>query len=218
MKASEPPRVSSWLLERLAPTHKRESLIGDLREQYHEGRSTWWYRRQVLVTIAAAVAADISAHKLLAVRAFVLGCAAFFLLSWFYGTLHQALFIDRNLAPQKPELLRQALVYYGVPFEIIMCLGLAMTGWMIAKLHRDCRAVVVLLSALSPLLWAVPWARGTGRLLEAGLWPGWGWGSFRWALLFHAALLFVGYPVSILIGGLWHARRDTDLSRDGTLS
>ena len=211
MKTAAPPRVSTWLLERLAPGHKREFLIGDLHEQYHEGRSAWWYRRQVLTTIANTVAADISAHTLLAVRAFVLVCAAFLLLSSIYGALHQALFIHRDLAPLRPELLRQALVYYGVPFEIVMCLGLAMTGWTIARLHRDCRAAVVLLSALAPLLWAVPWARGTGRLLEAGLWPGWGWGSFRWALLFHAALLFVGYPLSILIGGLWHARRDTDV-------
>jgi hypothetical protein len=207
MKTSEPPILSTWLLERLAPRHKRESLIGDLREQYHDGRSAWWYRRQVLTTVVAGVAADIGAHKLLAVRAFIMACAAFFLLSSFYGALRQALFIHWDLAPRKPEILRQAVVYYGVPFEIIMCLAFAATGWTIARLHRDYRAAMVILSALAPLLWAIPWAWETGRLLHAGLWPFW---DFRLALLFRAALLFVGYPLCILIGGLWYARSDAE--------
>lgn len=205
MKTSEPPHLSTWFLERLAPRHKRESLVGDLREQYHEGRSPWWYRRQVLTTIVAGAAADIRAHKLLAVRAFIIGCAAFILLSSCYGMLRQALFISRDLAPLRPEILRQAVVYYGLPFEIIMCLGFAMTGWTIARLHRDHRTAMVALGALSPLLWAIPWAWETSRLLHAGLWPFW---DFRLALLFHAALLFVGYPLCILIGGLWQARSD----------
>ena len=45
MKASEPPRVATWLLERLAPRLKRESLLGDLIERYHHGRSAAWYWR-----------------------------------------------------------------------------------------------------------------------------------------------------------------------------
>ena len=207
MKTSEPPRLSTWLLERLAPRHKPESLMGDLSEQYHEGRSAWWYRRQVLTTIGAGVAADISAHKLLAIRAFIIGCAAFLFLSSFYGALRQALFFYWDLAPRKPEILRQAVVYYGVPFEIIMCLGFAMTGWTIARLHRDDRAAMVIVSALSPLPWAIPWAWETGRLLHAGLCPFW---DYRLALLFHAALLFVGYPLCILIGGFWHGRSDAE--------
>ena len=206
MKTSVPPRFSTWLLERLAPPQKRESLIGDLREQYTEGRSAWWYRWQVLTTVVGGVAADIRAEKLRAVRAFMSGCAAFLLLMWFYRTL-QALFFYWDLAPRKPEILRQAVVYYGVPFEILMCLGLAMTGGTIARWHRDERAAMVILAALSPLLWAIPWAWETGRLLHAGLWPFW---DFRVALLFHAVLLFVGYPLCILIGGLWWARSDAE--------
>ena len=116
MKTLEPPRLSTWLLERLAPRHKRESLVGDLREQYHDGRSVWWFRRQVLTTIVAGVAADIRAHKLLAVRAFVIGCAAFLFLLSSYGALRYALVISWDLAPRKPEFLRQTVVYYGVLF------------------------------------------------------------------------------------------------------
>jgi hypothetical protein len=57
MKASEPPILTTWLLERLAPRHQRDSLIGDLREQFHDGRSAWCYRRQVLTSVLAGAAA-----------------------------------------------------------------------------------------------------------------------------------------------------------------
>jgi hypothetical protein len=178
-------------------------MIGDLREHYHDGRSAWWYRWQVLSTIVVGIAADIRSHKLWAVRAVVIVYASFFLLTLFYGVSRQALIIKWDLAPRTPEILRQAVVYYGVPFEIIMCLALAGTGWMIGRLHRENRAAIVSLSALVPLLWAIPWALNTARLLHAGLFPFW---DFRMALLFHAALLFVGYPLCILIGGISSSR------------
>jgi hypothetical protein len=51
--------------------------------------------------------------------------------------------------------------------------------------------------------------------LHAGLWPFW---DFRLALLFHAALMLVGYPLCIVIGGVWEARSDAEtpspLTRD----
>ena len=48
----------------------------------------------------------------------------------------------------------------------------------------------------------------TRRLLATELWPGWEWGSFRWALVFHALLSFVAYPLCALVGGLWSLRTD----------
>jgi hypothetical protein len=206
MMTSEPPRLSTWCLERLAPRHRRESLMGDLRERYQDGRSAWWYRRQVLTTIVVGLAADVRAHTLLAVRAFLMGCAAVLLLGSFTGALRQALFRWTQL-PWKSELLRQVWVYYGVPFAIISCLGFAMAGWTIARWHRDHRAAMVVLGALSPLPWALRWGWETARLLHAGLFPFW---DYRVALLFQAALLFVVFPVCILIGGLWDARPDAD--------
>jgi hypothetical protein len=57
MKASEPPRFATWVPERLAPRLKRESLLGDLIEQYHNGRSAAWYRRQVLTAVLTGAGA-----------------------------------------------------------------------------------------------------------------------------------------------------------------
>jgi hypothetical protein len=76
MRATPPPCLATWLLERLAPVEKRESLAGDLIEQHRNGRSASWYWRQTLTAILGGAAADIRAHKLLAVRAVMIGFAA----------------------------------------------------------------------------------------------------------------------------------------------
>jgi hypothetical protein len=69
MSTTAPPRLAAWLLERLVSGPKRESLIGDLAEQYEHGRSAGWYWRQVLTAILVGTASDIRAHKRLAAGA-----------------------------------------------------------------------------------------------------------------------------------------------------
>jgi hypothetical protein len=49
-----PPRVATWLLQRLAAGWHSESLEGDLIEQYAQGRSRLWYWRQVAMAIVLA--------------------------------------------------------------------------------------------------------------------------------------------------------------------
>lgn len=46
-----PPRLATWLLERLSPARKNVPLAGDLIESFKEGRSSSWYWRQVLWAI-----------------------------------------------------------------------------------------------------------------------------------------------------------------------
>ena len=48
----KPPRVATWLLERLRPTNG--PLAGDLVEEHRRGRSAAWYWRQVVVAICVA--------------------------------------------------------------------------------------------------------------------------------------------------------------------
>src|SRR4051812_18562581 len=87
MKPSQPPRIATWLLKRLASGPERESLIGDLIEQYQRGRSSVWYWRQVLIAIVAGATRDVRDHKVLALRALAIGWGALLFLSLVSATL-----------------------------------------------------------------------------------------------------------------------------------
>jgi len=69
MNALKPPALATWLLNRLAPVEKRDSLIGDLIEQHQRGRSSAWYWRQAVSVIVAHLSATIWRYKWVAVGA-----------------------------------------------------------------------------------------------------------------------------------------------------
>jgi hypothetical protein len=54
MRRADPPAVATWLVEHVARRYRRESLAGDLLEEYRAGRSSAWYWRQVLCSLIAA--------------------------------------------------------------------------------------------------------------------------------------------------------------------
>jgi hypothetical protein len=68
-----PPRSALWLLAHFASARYRESLAGDLIEQYARGRSLGWCWRQVLAALALApVSALRSAPWMAALKAALL--------------------------------------------------------------------------------------------------------------------------------------------------
>jgi hypothetical protein len=48
------PVVATWLLAHLTARYQRDALIGDLIEEYRQGRSAGWYWRQTLLAMLAA--------------------------------------------------------------------------------------------------------------------------------------------------------------------
>jgi hypothetical protein len=71
MNVKQPPRLGSFLLERLAP--QNEALTGDLAEEYRAGRSTIWYWRQVVLAVAFHSIADLRRHPVIVLRGILLG-------------------------------------------------------------------------------------------------------------------------------------------------
>ena len=51
MTSRAPPRRATWLLERLGPAYRNESLVGDLFEEYQHDRTGAWYWQQVIIAI-----------------------------------------------------------------------------------------------------------------------------------------------------------------------
>jgi len=72
MTLPAPPRLASYLLQRFAFGPRRESLVGDIVEQFQQGRSSRWLWRQTLATIFIGSAAFVRAYPHRAVRASVL--------------------------------------------------------------------------------------------------------------------------------------------------
>jgi hypothetical protein len=47
-----PPRLATWLLQRLGFPRRKPAFTGDLLEEFHSGRSRAWYWRQTAIVIA----------------------------------------------------------------------------------------------------------------------------------------------------------------------
>jgi len=77
-----PPRFATMLLRRLPPP-AAEALLGDLLEEYVAVRSGAWYTRQVIAAIVVSAVGGIARHKLVALRAIVVGWVVLLL---FFGT------------------------------------------------------------------------------------------------------------------------------------
>jgi hypothetical protein len=91
MRSNQPPGIARWLLRHFGSSSNNEAVIGDLNERYLHGQSRVWYWRQVAVAIVVSTFKDIRNHKLLTLRALIVGWLVF----WF---------------------LWARLVQYGVPF------------------------------------------------------------------------------------------------------
>ena len=65
MRDRQPPRVATWLLLRFVSASTRDALLGDLHERFGDGRSRWWYWRQVLTTVVMLTLREIRNHKVL---------------------------------------------------------------------------------------------------------------------------------------------------------
>ena len=63
MTARVPPPIATWLLEYLGPGYRKESLVGDLFEEYQRDRTRAWYWRQAFVSIV--IGRSISLRRML---------------------------------------------------------------------------------------------------------------------------------------------------------
>jgi hypothetical protein len=54
VKRKRPPRLATWILDRSGDPYRRDSLVGDLIEEYQRGRSDAWYWWQVIRSIVAS--------------------------------------------------------------------------------------------------------------------------------------------------------------------
>jgi hypothetical protein len=187
-----------------------DALIGDLAEEFRRGRSGWWYWRQALSAILVGAARDLREHKLLAVRAVLIGWMA--LIPWVYFTVamyrRSAIGMD-TLIPgawaDNGSVLLQVAWWawwiYAAPLLTAWYGASLMIGWVIARMHRGHQAAMVFACVASQLPWTAFWAWPVWRNAQGGVDS-----MYDFPNQVHAVLLFVGVPICTLFGGLWGAR------------
>jgi hypothetical protein len=76
MTLPKPPKLATWLLERLTSGYHTDPLAGDLIEEYGRGRSCAWYWRQVLIAILVSTKYTLAPRIIYAARRVVFHLAA----------------------------------------------------------------------------------------------------------------------------------------------
>lgn len=196
MRSSRPPALASTLLERLVVGPNRDVLVGDLIEQYTQGRSVAWYWRQVVMAIVVSVAKDVRDHKLLAVRSVAIGWLLYVLLSFPVNWLSASLRVSINnwLIETGRYSFWWLFLIGQLPSVLFVYLACAASGWIVARFDRAHQTAMVCVFGASVLLFEY----GFIPLMFARH----GHPSMPQAALVLPALLTIGRPVSILVGGL----------------
>jgi hypothetical protein len=199
MRSSLPPKVANWLLERFDVD---EALIGDLAEEYGRDHSRAWFWRQTVVAVIKKGAVDVRSHKLLAVRAVVIGWMVASLVGW--TTKQFVIPLLQGSWSWRSEVWLDAQLGFPIiplPFLMTTAIGAVVTGWVVARSHRPQAMSMLLIYMASLLLFQVG---GFVNSFERGL------RSFGgvYGLAFNSVFPFIVVPACLMLGGLLGAQRD----------
>jgi hypothetical protein len=139
------PRAATWLLERLGSGSRFEPLIGDLVEQFEEGRSRLWYWRQATGALAGHALATLRAHAASFVGAILIGYLLTSLWQRGCSLAFQSVYLDLAAVKHHPwtlqAFLRLAGMQANMASEYALCF---ISAWVVTRVHRTHqRAVLV---------------------------------------------------------------------------
>jgi hypothetical protein len=142
MQSTQPPRMASWLLRHFGCSPNNESLVGDLNEQYRQGRSYFCYWREVILAIVVSFFKEVWNHKLLAIRAlliwWIMKAAWLSAFSFVYGASARRLF--------------SAGIEASMFVALMGIIAMTGTSWIIAHTHRAHYRPMLLLYLLLELI------------------------------------------------------------------
>jgi hypothetical protein len=191
-------------LHRLLPSHDIDALLGDIAEEARH-RTRLWYRAQIVAVILVGSWRDIRRHPWLALRAVGVGIAALAVVALVFqpildtvlrlSDVFQTVWLG-SLSRAQRETFGVAVFFVSV--TLLFYGGLAASGWIVGRLHREHGITLVLpfatlvalsLGLLAIAVWLSAPAAGQAQL-------------FSWA----DPIKWLAMPVSILLGGYWSIR------------
>jgi hypothetical protein len=158
-----PPRSATWLLERLAEISNFDPLIGDLAEQFAQGRSRFWYWWQTVGVLGLELVRILRRHGLSFTAAVLAGCALTQL--WMLGSSHafQPLYANLPQVGAHPWTAAALLRFAGLQLNAISNSVLTYaTVWMVIRVHRAHQRAVLLVFVVALMAPRLP---GIARLL-----------------------------------------------------
>jgi hypothetical protein len=145
------PAWATGLLLRLGP--QDDSFVGDLVEEYGDGRSRLWYWRQVLSAILLASVRQIGAHPVRAFAAIATGWGTSLLLFFILGD-RVANGLARGIWDWDRQTAYQTEVWW--PFWITALLvsytGFGLSAFAVVRVHRRDAGPMLVAYAVSMLL------------------------------------------------------------------
>jgi len=215
MRHVQPPRFATWLLMRLGSAGTNQSLIGDLVEQFAKGRSASWYWRQTVNAMFTVATQDVREHNLLALRAVGIGITSMWMF-WALASIPlRVIWVLSNgglyVGGHWITLDYSWMHYRGYLALLLIVVGSAGSGWIVARLHRDHQTAMVLAFLAALVLAAAAQLVIQVRLVGWPVRP-----------MIHSAptliVLFIVTPISVLVGGLWtdYGTRTTGARQNAT--
>jgi hypothetical protein len=204
MTRPAPPAFATRLLA-LFMGPGNQALVGDLLEQYSEGRSRWWFWRQVVAAVAQSALVNAREHPISSLGGVLAGCITLYAFGAVGSVLRTQLTVG-SLINFKLWWWQHSGPSLGWPLGIAwFTVGSIVSGWIVARTHdtRWAGTVVLFLA--------------TYFVIELGLV---GWMAIRvyrdphvyvfWErtrLIGELTMLFVVWPTFIVLGALIRARR-----------
>jgi hypothetical protein len=145
MRSMEPPVVARWLLIHFGCSPNNSAVIGDLDEQYGHGRSHLWYWKQAMQAIVVSFFQEVWRHKLLVIRALLIGWATKYAWLWLIGNASMAACIHFDACRAIGDwhwYLHTPLLLASVLTSVAVC---GISAWVVSRTTgRQSRAMVLL--------------------------------------------------------------------------
>jgi hypothetical protein len=195
MRTADPPKIPTWLLAQFGCSPNNAAIIGDLNERYR-GHSPNWYWRQAVVAIVVSLFKEVWSHKLLTVRALLIGWSTFFISRYAFEITREQLFALASWS----RLWRHDWITLAVQIPEVAVSGVV-AGWLVARLHRRSPKAMVMAYAAYFWGWCTVW-------FVRDLLRGTPFQSFLYGISF---ILIT--TVGILVGGLVAGHGNSSLER-----
>lgn len=156
MTTRAPPRLATWLLEGLGSSVRADELVGDLTEQFAEGRSRLWYWRQATGAIAVTLRRTLLSDAPSFIAAVLVGYAANSL--WRLGNSLVLAPLHGTLDASPHPLALDTLAQFSTlrVSQVLLTALTFVSVWIVTRIHRAHQRAVVLALAVAVIAPRLP--------------------------------------------------------------